>query len=422
MAVRTGAGCGVDLTAATLTAVRPLVEPGPPLSAADALRFSRTTVLPQVGEVGQRRLRNARVCVVGAGGLGSPALLYLAAAGVGTLGIVDRDAVDPTNLQRQVVHATSDVGRRKVESAREAVHALDPSVRVEVHDTELEPGHGSELLGRYHLVLDGSDNFPTRYAVNDACVALGIPLVWGAVLGFDAQVSVFWSRPSDGPAVDLRDLFPEPPRQGDVASCVEAGVLGALCGQVGSLMATEAVKMIVGIGEPLLGRVATLDALAARWREVPVRRSPARRAAGVPSQPARAAAATAGACRPHPLRPIPDPGPVSVVTATDLDSRLRAGERMVVVDVREPHEHAAGAIPGAHLLPLASIARGHGLDVLPRDAPMVVYCAGMSRAEEARRLLGEAGLTAAVLEGGVYAWWAHAAGRPEVARSGAVGR
>ncbi len=256
--------------------MRALVDPGPPLTAADALRFSRHTVLRQLGEVGQRRLRGARVCVVGAGGLGSPVLLYLAAAGVGTLGIVDRDEVDLTNLQRQVIHGHADVGRRKVASAREAVLEIDAGIEVRAHDGDLHAGNVLDVLRGYDLVLDGTDNFPTRYLVNDACAELGLPLVWGSVLGFDAQVSVFWSRPPEGPGVDLRDLFPDPPAAHEVPSCAEAGVVGAMCGQVGSLMATEAIKVITGVGEPLLGRVATLDALAARWREVPLRRSPGR--------------------------------------------------------------------------------------------------------------------------------------------------
>jgi molybdopterin/thiamine biosynthesis adenylyltransferase/rhodanese-related sulfurtransferase len=417
--------------AATLAVVRPLVEPGPPLSAADRVRFSRTTVLPQVAEVGQRRLRNSRVCVVGAGGLGSPALLYLAAAGVGTLGIVDRDVVDPTNLQRQVLHGSSDVGRRKVASARDAVHAVDPEVRVEVHDVDLDAGTAPGILGRYHLVLDGSDNFATRYTVDDACARLGIPLVWGSVLGFDAQVSVFWSGPPDGEGVDLRDLFPGPPAPGEVPSCAEAGVLGAMCGQVGALMATEAVKLIVGIGEPLLGRVAVLDALSARWREVPLRRSAERAAritrealpeftadggaSGGPASPPSAAGGrgtiTIDACGTTLAVSEGERVRLRTVTASDLARSIRSGEAPVVVDVREPHEHMAGVIPGALRVPLAELAAGTGLDALPRRGAVVLYCAGGSRAQEAYRLVRAAGIgDPSVLEGGIHAWWAHAAG------------
>lgn len=398
--------------------MRPLVHPGPPLSAADALRFSRHTVLRQVGEVGQRRLRNARVCVVGAGGLGSPALLYLAAAGVGTLGIVDRDVVDVTNLQRQVLHTAGDVGRRKVDSARDAVRGLDPAARVEVHHLDLHAGNVHDVLRGYHLVLDGSDNFPTRYLVNDACADLGLPLVWGSVLGFHAQVSVFWSSPSEGEAVDLRDLFPEPPAPGEVPSCALAGVLGALCGQVGALMATEAIKMIAGIGEPLLGRVAAIDALTSRWREVPVRRSAARRA------PTRISGPMTDAAAPPAQRAAPDMleastgRPVGTLTAAELAARCRAGGRIAVVDVREPHEHAAGSIPGSVLVPLGDVGSAAEGAAIPRDVPVVLYCAGVARAEEARALLSEAGYPdVAVLEGGISAWWAHEVDQTEPVRT-----
>ncbi len=253
-------------------AVPPLVEPGPPLSSAEVARFSRHLLLPTLGPDGQRRLRNARVCVVGAGGLGSPVLQYLAAAGVGTLGIVDSDHVELSNLQRQVVHVVADLGRAKVASAAESVAAIDPAITVVRHELRLAP-ENVELLTRYDLVIDGTDNFATRYLVNDACVRWGLPEVWGSVLRFDAQVSVFWGRPpvdSGLAAVQLRDLFPEPPEPGSVPSCADAGVLGALCGQVGSLMAVEAVKLITGIGRPLLGRVLVLDALEQRWTEIPL--------------------------------------------------------------------------------------------------------------------------------------------------------
>lgn len=260
----------------------PLVEPGPPLTDAERARYARHLLLPEIGDVGQRRLRAARVCVIGAGGLGAPVLQYLAAAGVGRIGVVDDDVVDVTNLQRQVIHGHADVGRPKVDSAAESVRAIDPGVEVVPHRVRLAEDT-VDLLADYDVVVDGADNFPTRYLVNDACVRLGLPEVWGSVLRFDAQVSVFWGRPPAGvPAagVDLRDLFPEPPAEGTVPSCAVAGVLGALCGQVGSLMATEVVKLVTGVGRPLLGRVAVLDALAGVWREVPLR--PSGRRAGSP--------------------------------------------------------------------------------------------------------------------------------------------
>lgn len=396
--------------------MRPLVDPGPPLGPAEALRFSRHTVLPHLGEAGQRRLRNARICVVGAGGLGSPALLYLAAAGVGTLGIVDRDEVDLSNLQRQVIHTLDDVGRRKVASARAAVLALDPSIAVRSHDGALTAANAIEVLRGYDLVLDGTDNFPTRYLVNDACAALGLPLVWGSVLGFDAQVSVFWSAPPEGggiPAVDLRDIFPDPPDPNDVPSCSEAGVVGALCGQVGSLMATEAIKLVTGVGEPLLGRVLAFDALRARWREVPLRRAPGRR---LDSPPTAAPLALAVDQPPCPAPALP-PEDSSSVTAAELAAWLGAGDGVSVIDVREPHEHAAGAIPGSTLVPLSSLRAGTGAAGIPASGPLVLYCAVGARSAEALRILREAGRAdAAHLAGGIQAWLAHAA-RAEAAQS-----
>lgn len=247
----------------------PLVEPGAALTREQVSRYSRHLLVPGMGIEAQRRLLNARVAVVGAGGLGSPIMAYLAAAGTGHLTIIDDDVIDTTNLQRQVVHRTDAVGRRKVDSAAEYVSGLNPDVSVEVRHTRITPENAQELLAGHDVVLDGADNFPTRYAVSDACTALGLPVVWAAVLRFDAQVSTF--VPGLDGSVSLRDLFPLPPRPEDVPSCSEAGVLGALVGQVGSIMAGEAVKLICGFGEPLVGRVLLVDALSQRTREVPLR-------------------------------------------------------------------------------------------------------------------------------------------------------
>jgi molybdopterin/thiamine biosynthesis adenylyltransferase/rhodanese-related sulfurtransferase len=401
--------------------MRALVEPGPPLSPGDVLRFSRHALLPQVGDLGQRRLRRASVCVVGAGGLGSPALLYLAAAGVGRLGVVDRDEVDMSNLQRQVLHGTADVGRRKVHSACDALLAIDPGVDVVPHDVDLTSTNVRDVLSGYDVVLDGSDNFPTRYVVNDGCADLGVPLVWGSVLGFDAQVSVFWSRPPGGDGIDLRDLFPEPPAPGEVLSCAQAGVLGALCGQVGALMATEAVKLIVGTGEPLLGRVLVLDALATRWREIPLRRAPDRVvgfvrdgrgeepvAAGEVS--ATGAPGVAGGC--VPVRSGVDD--VATVEPADLALLLRTEPPPALVDVREPAEHEAGSIPGSRTVPLSLLRSGGGLADLPEGVPLVLYCSVGVRSAEAASILRAAGRRdVRHLEGGYVAWRLHVAqGRP----------
>ena len=254
--------------------LNPLVEPGPELTASDRERFARHLPIPELGEVAQRRLRAARVCVVGAGGLGSPALLYLAAAGVGTLGIVDADSVELVNLQRQVLHRVDDIGVPKAHSAAVRLAELDPDIQVVPHVVRLTSGNAAELLGGYDLVVDAVDNFPSRYVISDACAELGVPVVWGAVLVTRAQVSVFWSRPRtpEGPVpgITLRDLHPEPPDPATWVTAAQVGVLGAMCGQVGALMAAEAVKLITGAGEPLFGRLFYLDTMTARTAEVPL--------------------------------------------------------------------------------------------------------------------------------------------------------
>ncbi|MBO3085323.1 molybdopterin-synthase adenylyltransferase MoeB [Cellulomonas fengjieae] len=359
-----------------------LVPPGPSLTPEQVERGSRHLLLAELGVDGQRRLRNARVLVVGAGGLGAPVLQYLAAAGVGTLGIVDDDVVELSNLQRQVVHRSADVGRAKVDSAREAVEALDPDIRVVTHRTRLTGANVDDVLRGYDVVVDGTDNFPTRYLVNDACVRLGLPEVWGSVLRFDAQTTVFWGRAG----VQLRDLFPTPPAPDQVPSCAEAGVLGALCGQIGSIMATEVVKLVTGTGEPLLGRVLVVDALRGRWTEVPLvgRPTPA------PSLEAQ---------------PMPD---VPVLTATELVRRLADREAgtddFLLVDVREPAEHEQAAIPGAVLVPLGTVLDGSALTDLPRDAQIVVHCQVGGRSLTAARILRDAGFDAANVDGGIVAW------------------
>src|SRR4051794_12046309 len=248
----------------------PLVEPAADLTTEEVRRYARHLLVPDVRAVGQRRLKNARVLVVGAGGLGSPALLYLAAAGVGTIGIVDPDVVEESNLQRQVVHAARDVGRLKVESARERVAEVNPLVEVRTHAVRLDSANALEVLSGYDLVVDGSDNFPTRYLVNDACVLLGIPCVWGSVYRFDGQASVWFA--GHGPC--YRCIFPEPPPPGLVPSCAEGGVLGVLCAAIGSLQASEVVKLLTGAGTPLVGRLMVHDALRATWREIRVEADP----------------------------------------------------------------------------------------------------------------------------------------------------
>lgn len=379
----------------------PLVDPGPPLTGEELERYSRQLLLPALGERGQRRLRNARICVVGAGGLGSPVLLYLAAAGVGTLGIVDDDGVDLTNLQRQVLHGTADVGRRKVVSAAERLNALDPGVRLRTHSERLTAANAVGVLRNYDVVIDGTDNFPTRYVVNDACTELGLPLVWGSVLRFDAQISVFWGRPPDGigvAAIDLRDLFPSPPE--GTPSCAEAGVLGALCGVVGSGMAIEAIKLVAGVGEPLLGRVLVLDTLTSRWTEVPLRREGA--------APAHARTARVQA-----------PGPAGIDAAT-LASMLRRGSDgtdLMLLDVREPAERESSTIPGSVALPMAQALSERGQALLRRNVLLVVYCRSGARSAVVASALSEAGFAdVRSLTGGMDAWDRQTRGREDTDR------
>lgn len=373
-----------------MTALSPLVEPAEPLTAAEFARYSRHVLLPEIGEVGQRRLKGARVLVIGAGGLGAPALQYLAAAGVGTIGVIDDDVVDETNLQRQVIHSTADIGGHKVDSAIRAITALNPLVTVVPHKYRLTAENASALFSSYDLVLDGTDNFPTRYLSSDAAAAANVPILWASVLGFDAQISMFWATPPTGEGVTLRDVFPEPPPEGAVPSCSQAGVVGAMVGQVGSLMAAEAIKLIVGVGRPLLGRILVFDQLRTTWASLPV----------------RARSATAAALNSQNYSPLVEAdaprvvpratSPVEFVTALDPSAQ--------VVDVREDAEVAEGIIPGATHIPLALILTERGRQVLDPATPVIVYCAVGPRAERAARELNSAGFSATVLRGGYQMW------------------
>src|SRR5215469_16982131 len=254
----------------TVSSLPPLVEPAAELTLDEVKRYSRHLIIPEVGMTGQKRLKNAKVLVVGAGGLGSPALLYLAAAGVGTLGVIDFDIVDESNLQRQIIHGQSDIGRLKAESARDSIAEINPFVHVQVHSEALSNDNVLEIFSRYDLIVDGTDNFATRYMVNDACVLLGKPYVWGSIYRFDGQASVFWAE--HGPC--YRCLYPDPPPPGMVPSCAEGGVLGVLCASIGSIQVNEAIKVITGVGDPLAGRLMIYDALEMSYRTVRVRKDP----------------------------------------------------------------------------------------------------------------------------------------------------
>lgn len=380
--------------------MRPLVEPGPELTAEQVSRYSRHLLVPQVGMLGQRRLRNARVAVVGAGGLGCPALSYLVAAGVGAITLIDDDVVDVTNLQRQVLHRVQDVGTPKVDSAARALRELNPDTALTPLHTRLTRDTVRDVLSGHDVVLDGTDNFDTRYLVSDACRDLRLPLVWAAVLRFDAQISTF--VPGLPESVTLRDLYPVPPRPEDVPSCAEAGVLGALVGQVGSIMAGEVVKLLAGFGEPLIGRVLLLDALTQRTREVPLRpvgdpplrrhgESRDRAGRGDPVGQNR----NGGHHATRELVPLRELGPAQV-RALDL-------ARVTLLDVREPAEHAMGTLPGAARVPVGEVLTWTR-DDLP-EGPVVVYCKAGPRAERAAAHLVRLGHPdVSVMNGGILGW------------------
>jgi molybdopterin/thiamine biosynthesis adenylyltransferase/rhodanese-related sulfurtransferase len=367
----------------------------PSLSNAEILRYSRHLIIPEVGVEGQRRLKDARVLMVGAGGLGSPIGLYLAAAGVGRLGIVDFDVVDETNLQRQVLHGTKDIGGRKTDSARERLHDLNPHVEVVAHETRLDSGNALEILRGYDLVVDGTDNFATRYLVNDACVLLGIPNVYGSIYRFEGQSTVFCTK--DGPC--YRCLYPEPPPPGLVPSCAEGGVLGILPGLVGLVQATEAVKLITGIGETLAGRLLLVDALRMQFRTVNLRRNPRCPACGT-----REITKLIDYEQFCGVRGVEEEvNGVPVITVAELDARRRRGDDLDLVDVRERNEWEIGRIEGARLAPLSSFAEALRTFDSARD--VVVYCKVGQRSARAVRHLQEAGFRRVWnLEGGILRW------------------
>lgn len=384
----------------------PLVDPVPDLSGEERARYSRHLLLGAIGDEGQRRLRAASVFVVGAGGLGAPVLMYLAAAGVGRITVIDDDEVDLGNLQRQVIHSVPAIGRPKVESARERLAELAPGVRVEAVHARLDALNIGALLEGHDLVMDGSDNFSTRYLVSDACEIAGIPVIWGTIDRFRAQLAVFWSRPpAPADAVTLRDLYPAPPPPGSVPSCAEAGVVGALCGTVGSMMAMEAVKLITGAGRPLLGRLVLMDLLESSHRTVTIRPDPSR--TPVTSLPE-------GGDESCEVRP-PDTDDVPIVSAADLAAELADAGRSgsiapVLVDVRGTGERSIAMIAPSVWVPLDSVAEDASdpTGVLGRAAargPLVVYCKSGVRSARAAATLTAAGFAGVrSLEGGIEAW------------------
>ena len=373
----------------------PLVEPAADLTPDEVERYSRHLIIPEIGALGQRRLKNAKVLVIGAGGLGAPALLYLAAAGVGTIGIIDDDVVDLSNLQRQVIHGVGDVGRPKIESARDAIAELNPLVDVRLHNVRLDSSNALELFSGYDLILDGADNFATRYLVNDAAAILGKPYVWGSIFRFDGQVSVFWEK--HGPT--YRDLYPEAPPAGSVPSCGEGGVFGMLCAAVGSLMVTEAVKLITGVGRSLLGRVALFDALGGSWREIRVSKDPA-------AEPITELTDYEAFCGITPAAPADTEHTVTATQlATMLASRKAGLKDFELVDVREAGEYDIVRIDGARLIPQGRILAGEAWDELPQDRDIVFHCKAGTRSANVLAAARQAGYQrVSHLDGGILAW------------------
>ncbi|MCX6545422.1 MAG: molybdopterin-synthase adenylyltransferase MoeB [Acidobacteria bacterium] len=371
------------------------MRPLPELDRDEIARYSRQLILPEIGVDGQRRLKAGRVLVVGAGGLGSPVALYLAAAGVGTLGLVDFDTVDLSNLHRQILHGTPDVGRSKLASASDRIAAINPNVEVRRHEGALASANALDVVRDYDVVVDGTDNFPTRYLVNDACVLLGKPNAYGAIFRFEGQASVFAAK--DGPC--YRCLYPEPPPPGLVPSCAEAGVLGVLPGLIGTIQATEAIKLLVGIGEPLVGRLLVYDALRLRFQELRLQKDP-----------------DCPVCGTHPtIRELVDynafcgmtparAGDVDFdISPADLKARMDRGEALFLLDVREPQEYQVARLPGGVLIPPGELVARQG--ELDSDAEIVAYCHYGVRSANATAYLRNAGFSRVRnLAGGIEAW------------------
>jgi sulfur-carrier protein adenylyltransferase/sulfurtransferase len=392
----------------------PLVEPADELTLDEVRRYSRHLIIPDVGMAGQKRLKNAKVLVIGAGGLGSPALLYLAAAGVGTIGLVEFDEVDESNLQRQIIHGQSDVGKSKAVSARESIAETNPLVQVVLHDERLDNDNVMQIFEGYDLIVDGTDNFATRYLVNDAAYFLKIPYVWGSIYRFDGQASVFAPTLSEAAGEDLpcyRCLYPEPPPPGMVPSCAEGGVLGVLCASIGAIQVTEAIKLLTGIGDPIAGRLMIYDALEMEYRKLKVRKDP-----------------HCALCGDHPTvtglidyetfcgavsEEAAEAAAGSTISVTQLEHLLKErdnGDRdFVLVDVREPNEYEINRVPGSVLIPKGDFLNGSALERLPEltggSKQVVMYCKTGVRSAETLAIVKGAGYADAVhVGGGVSAW------------------
>lgn len=380
--------------------IPPLVDKGPALTVDEVRRYSRHLIIPDVAMAGQQRLMNAKVLCVGAGGLGSPALMYLAAAGVGTLGIVEFDTVDESNLQRQIIHGQSDIGKSKAISAKEKIAEINPNVNVIVHELRLDTDNVMEIFSQYDLIVDGTDNFATRYLVNDACVLLKKPYVWGSIYRFDGQASVFWAE--YGPC--YRCLYPEPPPPGMVPSCAEGGVLGVLCASIGSIQTTEAIKLIAGIGEPLIGQLMIYDALEMSYRKIKVRKDP--KCPLCSDKPTQTALlpdyeAFCGVLSDAAEVAVKD----STISVAELKAKIDNKDKFILIDVREPSEFEIVKIPGAILISKQGFLDGSALAGLPQDKPIILHCKSGVRSAECLAILKSAGFADAThVSGGVVAW------------------
>ncbi len=389
-----------------------LVQPADELTVDEVRRYSRHLIIPDVGMTGQKRLKNARVLVIGAGGLGSPGLLYLAAAGVGTLGIAEFDEVDESNLQRQVIHGQSDIGKSKAVSAKESIEEINPLVNVIVHDVRLDNDNVLEIFKDYDLIVDGTDNFATRYMVNDAAYFLKIPYVWGSIYRFDGQASVFWPTltTEDGSSADApcyRCLYPEPPPPGMVPSCAEGGVLGVLCASIGSIQVNEAIKLLTGIGDAAVGKLVIYDALELEWRTLKVRKDPNCALCG--DNPTVTGLIDYESFCGAVSEEAADAAAGSTISVSTLEQMLKErdnGERdFVLVDVREENEYEINKIPGSVLIPKGEFLNGNAFEQLSQDKPVVLHCKAGVRSAEALAVLKGAGYDDAVhVGGGVVAW------------------
>jgi adenylyltransferase/sulfurtransferase len=371
----------------------------PELTADELSRYSRHLILPEVGMEGQQKLKAARVLCVGTGGLGSPLALYLTAAGIGTLGLVDFDVVDASNLQRQIIHSTKDIGRKKLDSAEEKLIALNPAINIVKHETMLSSANALDILKDYDIVADGTDNFPTRYLVNDACVILGKPNAYGSIFRFEGQASVFATK--DGPC--YRCLYPEPPPPGLVPSCAEGGVLGILPGLVGVIQATEVIKLILGKGESLVGRLLLVDALNMRFRELKLRKNPECPVCGVnPTITKLIDYQQFCGIVPESKEEKAMKNGIPQLTVKELKRRIDAGEDLFILDVREPFEYKIAQI-GGKLIPLNDVPQR--LNEIPREREIIVQCKSGGRSQRAAELLKQQGYPTVVnLAGGILAW------------------